>query len=261
MKYIAITRGYRLAVDDEDFERFGGEHWQAIVRNGRFYGAQRIEYLGGGKLNQQRRSLHLARLIAGVNDPGLVVTFRDADASNHRRDNLHIGRRGETTLARSVASFENRFWARVTKSGPDDCWVWQGAIHSAGYGRCTRPGKVTDFTHRVAYELANRESPGELFVCHRCDNRPCCNPSHLFLGTHRDNMADMFAKKRNSQPPRLYGEAAHNTLLRNEQVIAIKQALARGEKGMDLARRFGVSPQVISFIKTGRTWSHIKVAS
>lgn len=90
----------------------------------------------------------------------------------------------------------DRFWPRVDKSG--DCWLWTGARMKNGYGVVwlAEPIGRMGLVHRVAWELTNGPIPDGLFACHRCDNPPCCNPDHLFLGTVRDNALDMVAKGR-----------------------------------------------------------------
>lgn len=86
-----------------------------------------------------------------------------------------------------------RFEAHVDKSG--DCWLWTGPRSASGYGRCSR-GMKKHRAHRVAFALYVAEIPEGMHVLHRCDNPPCVNPAHLFLGTHIDNMRDMEAKGR-----------------------------------------------------------------
>jgi hypothetical protein len=107
----------------------------------------------------------------------------------------------------------DRFWARVQKS--DGCWEWTGAVNSrnGGYGVIGISGsrKLT-VTHRLSWEIHHGPIPDGLWVLHRCDNRKCCNPEHLFLGTHADNMRDMTAKGRqanqNTEKPECkYGHA------------------------------------------------------
>lgn len=94
-----------------------------------------------------------------------------------------------------------RFWPKVAKRGPDDCWLWTAQTNPAGYGQIG-VGSLTDgtrgyaFAHRVSYELANGPIPPGFFVCHKCDVRRCVNPSHLFLGTQHDNMRDCSRKGR-----------------------------------------------------------------
>lgn len=91
-----------------------------------------------------------------------------------------------------------RFWARVASSGPHECWPYIGPLFSDGYGRWYRRGvQRTTRAHREAWRLANgSDIPEGMLVCHHCDNPPCCNPAHLFLGTRVDNAADMHAKGR-----------------------------------------------------------------
>lgn len=91
------------------------------------------------------------------------------------------------------------FWARMTRTA-SGCWEYVGYHDGHGYGRVTIGQKVYS-AHRLAYtlthgEIPKREAPNFLEVCHRCDNPPCCNPDHLFLGTHRENILDMHRKGR-----------------------------------------------------------------
>lgn len=90
-----------------------------------------------------------------------------------------------------------RFWSKVDKSaGVDACWPWTAkSKHKAGYGVISVDGK-RNVSHRVAWELARGEIPPGMHVCHKCDNPPCCNPSHYFLGTPADNVLDMVDKGR-----------------------------------------------------------------
>lgn len=91
---------------------------------------------------------------------------------------------------------EARFWSRVDRSGgPDACWLWQRVFDDHGYGFFSSNAK-TERSRRVAYEIAVGVIPDGLCVLHRCDNPPCCNPSHLFIGTIADNNADRDRKGR-----------------------------------------------------------------
>lgn len=117
-------------------------------------------------------------------------------------------------------SVETRFWTKVDKNGPTirselgPCWVWTASTMPSGYGQFGMAYNVLA-AHRVAWTLVNGPIPDGQFVLHRCDNRPCVNPSHLFLGSKRDNTQDMVRKGRSKGPPRLpecpYGHPFNET--------------------------------------------------
>ena len=85
-----------------------------------------------------------------------------------------------------------RVWSRIDVGEPDECWPWTRGRHSYGYGQIRYPKSTLHYVHR----LVSRAKPGQE-VRHLCDNPPCCNPLHLVLGTHRDNIADMNERGRN----------------------------------------------------------------
>lgn len=91
----------------------------------------------------------------------------------------------------------DRFAAFVNKT--DDCWLWTGARTNAGYGVFQLRLRVQVRAHRYSYETSVGPIPNGMLVCHRCDNRLCVRPEHLFLGTHDDNMADMVGKGRQAR--------------------------------------------------------------
>ncbi len=144
-----------------------------------------------------------------------------------------------------------RFWSKVDKSGgPDACWPWYAPIYH-GYGRFSVESKKSVPAHRFAYELTNGPIPDGLLVCHKCDNRACCNPAHHFLGTDADNIHDCVAKGRNA-----HGSRNGRAKLTEEQVREIRAAYP--ERTQDsLAREYGVSQRLISLIVRGENWRRV----
>lgn len=97
----------------------------------------------------------------------------------------------------SRAKLEKRFWSKVDRRGSDDCWPWIAkAKHKHGYGMFTVATGFVDYSHRLAFALANGGMPEGTYIRHSCDNPPCCNPMHLLEGTQADNVQDMMRRGR-----------------------------------------------------------------
>lgn len=142
-------------------------------------------------------------------------------------------------------SVVERFINKVrTPDGEQGCWLWTGAIGSDGYGRVRRKGK-THSAHRYAYQLFKGDVPQGLCVLHRCDNPACVNPTHLFLGTKKDNSEDMLSKGRHGR------SRPHLT---REDVEEIRQRLAAGESKVSVARAYGMCRSTVQDIEGQRTW-------
>lgn len=144
-------------------------------------------------------------------------------------------------------SFKKRFWSKMNVASPEECWPWKTGFHTAGYGQCY-PDTKTKYAHRVAFEIAKGEIPEGMSVLHKCDNPPCCNPDHLFLGTRADNMKDMDQKGR--RPLGIQSVVAKIT---DEDVVRIRILYHKG--GMtqkQIGKMYGLCQTHIGHIVTGR---------
>lgn len=150
---------------------------------------------------------------------------------------------------------EQRFWRKVDKGAhPKGCWEWRAARNPKGYGNFSLEGRRSINAHRFAYELSEGCSPGELCVCHYCDNPSCVNPAHLFLGTVQDNMQDMIQKGRNNP---IHGEGHPSAKLNDSKVIEVRRLYAAGRSVRSLAKEYGLSWKAIGRIVKGTAWKHL----
>lgn len=149
-----------------------------------------------------------------------------------------------------------RFWSKVDRSGgPDACWLWTATVKSTGYGEIKYRG-VHWGAHRLAYVLEVGPIPDGMWVLHRCDNRRCVNPAHLFLGTHTDNMRDASGKGRIRGFES--GENHPHAVLTADQVRAIRNLHAAGGKTYsEIGRELGIAPELVRPIVLRRSWRHM----
>lgn len=172
-------------------------------------------------------------------------------------------------MGRKARPIFDRLWERVAWAGKtaDECWPWTGYTNPDGYGIIGVANGYNQGTHRVAYTWAFGEMPPGSLVLHRCDNPPCCNPSHLFLGNDQANSDDKVAKNRHARGPSLAarvvattprGEQRARAKLSDEAVRTIRREIAEGlTSRRELARRFGVSLPTVLYVLKGKTWTHV----
>ncbi len=152
-------------------------------------------------------------------------------------------------------SIADRFFDLVGAKTETGCIHWNGPIDKTkGYGsfHATIAGKKPLGAHRISYELMVGPIPKGLYVLHRCDNRICINPTHLFLGTHLDNIADCNAKGRQAR-----GEKQGNSKLTTDDIHEIRRRCQNGESQRSIAELFGVRQSAISRIFLRIDWKHI----
>lgn len=153
------------------------------------------------------------------------------------------------------ADFAKRVWAHVQRGAPDACWPWTGSVFNSGYGRVNLPregGKKRATTaHRVIWTLLYGKPHEALEICHTCDNRPCCNPSHLFAGTTKINAVD---KMRKGRVARMNGQLNGSCKITPSDVVEIR---ASSVAHAVLARKYGISESNVRMIRTRETWRHV----
>lgn len=147
---------------------------------------------------------------------------------------------------------ESRFWPKVAKRGDDDCWLWTASTTPQGYG-CLRVAGKTRTAHTLAWEFGRGPIPAGMFVCHTCDVRACCNPSHLFIGTPADNAQDMGRKGRHPGNG-LRHDRHPNARLTSQIVADIRAHVAAGVSQSEMARRVGVTVAQVNNIVLGKQW-------
>lgn len=155
-----------------------------------------------------------------------------------------------------LAELKVRFWAKVDKRGPDECWEWTAGTQNE-YGKFYLKGRHVP-AHRVSYELVKGPLPApdarkKTHALHKCDNSLCVNPNHIFVGTHLDNMRDKVKKGRHVR-----GEKHPNSKLTRDDVIKMRNLRKNKRlKYKDIARKFGISPGHACHVINGTCWPHV----
>lgn len=176
-----------------------------------------------------------ARKISQVTGRGRVLVTKILKANNLKYIHTHI-----------EVDKVSLFWSKLNKNSPNGCWEWTGYRDKKGYGEFRIFGDNYR-THRVAYLLTNGEIPNEMFVCHKCDNPPCCNPDHLFLGTNQDNMIDCILKERKP-----------NIKLTPALVKEIRAEFSNGIDRIALMEKYKISRTTLNSTLRGEKWAFVK---
>jgi len=177
-----------------------------------------------------------------------------------------------------MSDLETRFWSKVNRRGPDECWPWIPKPHSNGYGtfwmeRRSHGKSWWESSHRVAFFLTHGRWP-EPCCLHNCpsgDNPLCCNPAHLREGTQAENITDKMAKGRQAagtqhgrytKPERTArGERQGNSKLKEWQIPYIKKLLASGISQTHIGRAYGIDRSTVGHIARGKNWAHAREES
>jgi len=222
--------------------------------------------------------------------PARVLPLRGSWSNLDRRSNM-------ISIAEFLASLspeertqlEARFWSKVDRSGgPDACWPWLAKPRTDGYGRFKLRYKIQSYAHAMASILVDGPASAGICFCHSCDARypvrdisyrKCCNPTHVWRGTHAQNMADMVVKGRSligaNNPKRLsydecqsrvhpvncatHGKCNGNAKLTDEKVRSIIRRYNDGESQNAIALDLGVSRGLISHVWCRRNWAHVEL--
>ena len=143
----------------------------------------------------------------------------------------------------------DRYWNKVNIADKDSCWEWNAGRFVTGYGAFGFHGKP-NYAHRISMVLSGRPIPDGMHVLHKCDNRGCVNPDHLFLGSLRDNMADMYHKRRHAR-----GDTSGRRKLCSTEVTEIRELYKTGRYSFqDIATQYGITRSLVGFIKDRKIW-------
>lgn len=187
----------------------------------------------------------------------------------------YCGKKFTPNHSQNTCCSENcRFWQHVDKRGGEaSCWNWCASFVQVGYGHFGRDNRKTELSHRMAMILSGHEIPGGMFVCHKCDNKKCCNPNHLFIGTPKDNVVDMFSKGRQQSylnlsrgndhysrknPKALARGSRHGNSKLTDSLVREIRERSKSESIRSIAASIGMSATPVHQAIKRKTWSHVE---
>ena len=154
----------------------------------------------------------------------------------------------------STSTLEERFWEKIDKRSDDECWEWMASCNKYGYGQLWF-GNTFISSHRVSWMIHFGDIPEKLCVLHKCDNRKCANPNHLFLGTYQDNSDDMKSKGRSLNQ---HGDNNHAAKITSEDVLRMREMWKSGKcRQKEIMKIFNISRVELWRIISYRNWKDV----
>lgn len=167
---------------------------------------------------------------------------------SRREERLLLGGRKRGGLKKTPDNLVEDFWMRVRLGKPDECWPYTGAVGDHGYGQARTADGIKMTAHRFAYMSVYGHIPGDLIICHKCDNRPCCNPRHLFAGSQKDNIRDAASK----------GRLIRRKVSR-EDVLAMRALYAEGNLDQKaIGKLYGLTQSAAWRILRRKNWAWVE---
>lgn len=182
----------------------------------------------------------------------IFATYPSVLAKGHTK---YCSTRCYAEYRKTPSYIKKRFWSFVDVRGDDECWPWLAGFYDSGYGQFTYKRKkkyIKVKASRFAWRLTKGKIPKGLLVCHSCDNPPCCNPNHFFLGTYKDNSHDSMNKKRHT-----YGVFHPGAKIGDTEVVKIFKLRSLGYSQSSIGEVVGLSQTHIGRILRRERWSHI----